>query len=197
MGIIYKMSYDIIKSLSGDFPDGLDPEQLMIDISNSGIMVFLNGVTNYDNDDVILTFSEEPTSGDLIIIDQVVAEHLPKNIVFDSYTLYPRVQKFSQSVYTLVGKIPFKRKWNIINIKCSSSMSSSATNYSVKVYDPVSTLDIAEGTFTNTGIPTTQNLGTILNTPSVTGDIEVQAKITSAEARPEGIIESITLFYRI
>jgi hypothetical protein len=75
-------------------------------------------------------------------------------------------------------------------------MSAGATNYSIKIYDPVSTLVIAENTFTNTGTPSIQDIGTIQNLPTVSGEIEILAKITSGETRPEGIIDVVTLYYQ-
>jgi len=174
--------------ISVDF-GGIVPNvgQLDKEISISSITKNLYGVTTYD-DTVDIYFDATLSAPEKIELDAIVAAHIPVYTPATPYSLnlIPRQNNFTKSSYQRLAANVFPET-TYATAKCVSYMDSSATSYSIQIYDKNNRQTLAEETFTNTE-ESVQDLGVLNNLPSLSTQIEILCKVNGKKAYLESVI---------
>lgn len=188
------------KSLAGDFGGNINESQLHREIEAAIVAVELIGV-NRTEDVVDIIFADVLTGGDDTILNSVIANHVPetgiRKTVFYSYT--PKTTKVNNTVYQRVGG-PFKyggaREVGEINqVDVIGNMDVGMTSYSVRLYDAVNEVVIAEVTGLTNTVESIVDLGVISNIPEDETILEIHAKRVGGSAMTSVNVLEVTIYH--
>jgi len=180
--------YSVINDFGGIVPN---VGQLDIEINSSNITKNLYGVTTYD-DVVEIVFDTTLSGSEKTTLDTLVAAHVPIYIPETPYSLdiIPRKNNFNNSNFKRLATNIFPGT-TYATAKCVSYMSSSLTNYTIRILDKNNQQILAEATFANT-TENVQDIGVLTNLPSDTTQIEISAKVTGGG---KAYLESLIICY--
>ena len=171
--------------------------QLQTEISDSSIA---SGAIQYitrTGDSVDIVFDTTINAGDKTTLDGLVTAHTPADttVYTPIGTILPRSNNYNNTSFQRIGTFVFQgtNHQSLTKICGVSYMDSGVTDYTIRVFDIINSLEIASGTFSNTS-ESIVHLGTISNLPTVSAIFEAQIKKTGGTGNQKVYIDSITFY---
>jgi len=93
-------------SIANDFGGKLKSEQLQEEINASAIVTTLSYI-NTEDDEVDIRFIEEISAQDLVILDNLVSNHLPTVSKTNYSSATPTISKIKESTYSICGSFNY------------------------------------------------------------------------------------------
>ncbi len=192
------------KSLSEDLSGSLNTGQLQKEINDasSGISVDCIAVLNVNGDNVEILFASTLGGGEETALTTIISNHVPESTMdnVSSFTYAPRTNSSNAPSYERLGG-PFKYNGSdavgvIEKIEVISYKDASPTSYSVRIYDKMHLLVLAEKTgLTNTS-EAIVDLGAVANVPGDMGLLGVEVKQVGGTGNDQNVyVEQVIVYH--